>query len=77
MIKTPAFHQTDPEKAPGQIVNPITLGDYINSKYKQEAFKTDNMEEFDTWFKKYNQENGLPPAYEVAKAAWNAAKGYK
>ncbi len=28
---------------------------------------------FDEWFKEYNKSLGLPPTYEVAKAAWNAA----
>lgn len=32
MIKMPAQHQRDPEKAAGQIRNPVTLEDYIKQK---------------------------------------------
>lgn len=28
---------------------------------------------FDEWFTKYNNTYGLPPAYVMAEAAWNAA----
>ena len=28
---------------------------------------------FDKWFEEYNKSFGLPPTYEVAKAAWCAA----
>lgn len=28
---------------------------------------------FEEWFTEYNRSFGLPPAYEVAQAAWNAA----
>jgi len=83
MNSIPAHKQTDPAKLPGQIVNPIpdpgtehTLAQYIQRKLRNDAFNTVKQEQtFDQWFTEYNRAFGLPPAYEVAKAAWNAAKG--
>ncbi len=61
----------------------ITLGDYIQRKLRNDAFNSVNQERnavkqeqtFDQWFTEYNRAYGLPPGYEVAKAAWYAAKG--
>ena len=85
MIRTPAQYQLDPMKKPGQvtspydmwptkshgrIINDVTLADYIARKEVAYAPRLT----FEQWFKCYNELNGLPPAYEVAKAAWNASK---
>ncbi len=41
MIKTPAQHQTDPEKLPGQVVNPIDYYQHPNGQwYKRKPEKT-------------------------------------
>ena len=37
-MSKPAHKQDDPAKAPGQVVNDITLGDYITRKNYHEAF---------------------------------------
>jgi hypothetical protein len=73
VIRTPAHKQTDPAKAPGQVKSEHTLGEYIAKKYPPEI--KHSMSSFDEWFYAYTLKYGLPPAYIVANAAWNAAKG--
>lgn len=54
-----------------------TLGDYIHRKRRAAAFDEVAQEKkmtFEEWFKQYNQQVGLPPAYEVAEAAWKAGQ---
>lgn len=57
MIKTPAQHQTDSDKAPGQVRlwRPAdqTLGDYVTRVQQQEAFEQVAQEKkltFDEWY---------------------------
>lgn len=55
----------------------VTLEDYIHRKQRTAAFNAVAQEKkmtFEEWFKQYNQSFGLPPAYEVAEAAWKAAQ---
>jgi hypothetical protein len=52
------------------------LSDYIRSINRREALDTVAAEKkttFDKWFAEYTKQHGLPPAYVVAEAAWNAA----
>lgn len=67
---TPAHKQTDWNKRPGQIVNDMLLSDYIERKQQAATPKMN----FEQWFKQYNAQHGLPPAYVVARAAWEAAQ---
>ena len=65
------FHkQTDPTKQAGQVVFPIPeqfLHQYIERKTDK------NNVDFVKWFAAYNEKYGLPPAYILARAAWEAA----
>lgn len=77
---------------PGQIVNPVTLGDYVNSKYGFDLhpyLKTPNVEppkkklSFDEWWTQgrvYDKpEPGTKPNSPKwwARVAWNAAQENK
>ena len=45
---TPAHKQTNPDKAPGQIVNPVhTLGDYLKLKETLSGIPSATTKEFD------------------------------
>lgn len=69
-MSIPFHKQTDPNKQAGQIVNPLPeqfLHQYIERKTDKEDLN------FVKWFAAYNEKYGLPPAYIVAKAAWEAA----
>lgn len=81
MNNIPAHKQTDSTKVPGQIVNQevglraneTTLAHYIERKQKVYSPKLSFVE----WFAQYNEKHGLPPAYIIAKDAWEAAQENK
>jgi hypothetical protein len=65
-----------PNKSPGS-VSDVTLADYVQRKTRKEAFNTVNHERkltFEQWFEEYTKQHGMPPAYMVAKHAWQAAQ---
>ena len=67
------FHKTGGNMDGAGSVAPIqetTLGQYIERKEK--AYKEKMT--FEEWFAEYNEKNGLPSHYTVAKYAWKAAQ---
>ena len=79
-MSVPFHKQTDPTKQAGQIVNPVpehlTLSGYIKTTRRAQALDDVANEKrltFNEWFAKYNEKHGLPPAYIIAKDAWEAA----
>lgn len=65
------FHSTGGNmKGAGSVKPEYTLGDYYERKEK--AYKEKLT--FEEWFADYNEKNGLPPAYVVAKHAWEVAQ---
>lgn len=80
----PAHKQTDPNKKPGQIVNPVsgrkedtTLGDYINRKYRDEAFSAVAQEKkltFKQWLKKSSFVEPDETIYWWLEECWQAAQ---
>lgn len=81
-IRTPAHKQTDPEKAPG-VVQPGTLGAYLQAKYPDEIKP---KKTFDEWMdQEYITINGTTwsrrrwwgeksEAIDAARLAWDEAR---
>jgi hypothetical protein len=67
MIKTPAQHQTDPKKSPGQIK---TIGDYIEQVHQQEFPKKKFT--FDEWWNKQGYEDS--PWYHELQLCWDESR---
>jgi len=65
-MSKPAHKQDDAAKAPGQVVNDITLGDYITRKNYHEAFD------------KVSEEVGLkrPPEKKLTFEEWFSQSGW-
>lgn len=69
---------------PGQVVNKVEahqqLSNYIRSIKRRDAFDQvakENKLSFEQWWRQYNAEHGLPPAYIVAGHAWAAGQSNK
>lgn len=82
-MSKPAHKQDDPAKSPGQIVNDITLGDYITRKNYHEAFDKvaeekglkKNKLKFDDWWDEHKWDN---PCFRLTReegfVIWKAAQ---
>ena len=76
MTFKPAHKQDNPEHAPGQIRNEITLGDYIANKSRHEAFSEVKRKlTFDAWWKLMPDDGGDISRFEEEfRNCWNASK---
>jgi hypothetical protein len=71
MIHTPPQHQTDPNKAPGQVK---TLSDYIEQVNQQECPKKKlTFHEWFRWYEGSNPDAHLIGPELIAEIAWDAA----
>lgn len=82
MIKIPAQHQTDTEKAPGQVRlwRPAdqTLGDYVTRVQQQEAFEQVAVEKkltFEEWWQQELDVNLI--CEDEARWIWQSAQRNK
>lgn len=70
----------DTVNTPGQVVNEVTLGDYIARKQRNEAFnqvKKENKLTFKQWLKKSSYVEPDETTYCWLEDCWNAAQENK